>query len=102
MSLGQEDHVSMGSVSALKLHAILRNVETVLAIELLTAAQALDYRLPLRPGRGVEAAHRCVRGVTQHREADYLFQDDLRRVGELIEGRTLLDAAGLSRGAVAE
>ena len=93
-SLGQEDHVSMGSVSALKLLRVLKNVETVLAIELLTAAQALDYRLPLRPGRGVEAAHRCIRGVTQHREADYLFQDDLRRIAELAEGRALLDAAG--------
>ena len=57
-SLGQEDHVSMGSVSALKLLQVFENVETVLAIEVLTAAQALDYRLPLRPGRGVEAAHR--------------------------------------------
>jgi histidine ammonia-lyase len=94
-SLGQEDHVSMGSVSAVKLLAVLRNVETVLAIELLTATQALDYRLPLRPGRGVESAHRCIRDVTQHHEADYLFQDDLRRIGELIEGRALLDAAGM-------
>ena len=98
-SLGQEDHVSMGSVSAVKLLAVLRNVETVLAIELLTAAQALDYRLPLRPGRGVEAAHRHIRSVTQHREADYLFQDDLRRVAELVEGRALLAAAGLSSSA---
>ncbi|MBY0458410.1 MAG: histidine ammonia-lyase [Gemmataceae bacterium] len=94
-SLGQEDHVSMGSVSALKLLVVLRNVETVLAIELLTAAQALDYRLPLRPGRGVESAHRRVRAVTPHREQDYLFQDDLRRLGELLSGRELLDAAGL-------
>jgi histidine ammonia-lyase len=97
-SLGQEDHVSMGSVSAVKLLAVLKNVETVLAIELLTAAQALDYRLPLRPGRGVELAHRCIRGVTQHREADYLFQDDLRRIAALVEGRELLDVA-LASGA---
>jgi histidine ammonia-lyase len=68
----------------------------VLAIELLTAAQALDYRLPLRPGRGVEAAHQRVRAVTTHREADYLFQDDLRRIAELLDGRALLDAAGLN------
>ncbi len=94
-SLGQEDHVSMGSISAVKLLAVLKNVETVLAIELLTAAQALDYRLPLRPGRGVEAAHRRVRAVTQHHEADYLFQEDLRRVAELLDGRALLDAAEL-------
>ncbi len=94
-SLGQEDHVSMGSISAVKLLMVLKNVETVLAIELLTAAQALDYRLPLRPGRGVEAAHLRVRAVTAHHEADYLFQDDLRRIAELLDGRALLDASGL-------
>src|SRR5262245_51723240 len=95
-SLGQEDHVSMGSVSAVKLLAVLKNVETVLAIELLTAAQALDYRLPLRPGRGVESAHQYIRSVTSHHEADYLFREDLARVAELVEGRALLDAAGLA------
>jgi histidine ammonia-lyase len=98
-SLGQEDHVSMGSVSAVKLLMVLRNVETVLAIELLTAAQALDYRAPLRPGRGVESAHRAIRAVTKHREADYLFQDDLRRLAELTEGRALLDVAFGARSA---
>ncbi len=93
-SLGQEDHVSMGSISALKLLRIYENVETVLAIEVLTAAQALDYRLPLRPGRGVEAAHRLVRARTPHREADYLFHDDLAPVTALVRGRELLEAAG--------
>ena len=94
-SLGQEDHVSMGSVSAVKLLRVFENVETVLAIEILTAAQALDYRLPLRPGRGIEAAHKLVRARTPHREADYLFHDDLNPVLELVRGRELLEAAGL-------
>jgi histidine ammonia-lyase len=97
-SLGQEDHVSMGSISALKLLRVYENVETVLAIEVLTAAQALDYRLPLRPGRGVEAAHRLVRARTPHREADYLFHDDLAPVMALVRGWELLDAAGLVPG----
>lgn len=91
-SLGQEDHVSMGSVSALKLLPVFRNVETVLAVEVLTAAQALDYRLPLRPGRGVEVAHRLVREAVPHREADYLFREDLDRVFGLVRGAGLLDA----------
>ncbi|MFO0826028.1 MAG: histidine ammonia-lyase [Gemmataceae bacterium] len=94
-SLGQEDHVSMGSVSAVKLLRVFENVETVLAIEMLTAAQALDYRLPLKPGRGVEAAHRLVREACPHREADYLFREDLERVFTLVRGQELLDAAGL-------
>ncbi|HVL11279.1 MAG TPA: histidine ammonia-lyase [Gemmata sp.] len=97
-SLGQEDHVSMGSVSAVKLLRVFENVETVLAIELLTAAQALDYRLPLRPGRGVEAAHKLVRARTPHREADYLFHDDLNPVLELVRGRELLDVAFVEPG----
>jgi histidine ammonia-lyase len=78
-SLGQEDHVSMGSLSAVKLLQVLENVEHVLAIELFTAAQALDYRLPLRPGRGVEGAHRYVRSVVPHYEHDYLFQQDIEK-----------------------
>jgi len=94
-SLGQEDHVSMGSISAVKLLRVFDNVETVLAIELLTAAQALDYRLPLRPGRGVEAAHRVVRAACPHHEADYLFRDDLEKAFALVRGRELLDATGL-------
>ena len=88
-SLGQEDHVSMGSVGAVKLWQVLENVENVLAIELLTAAQALDYRAPLRPGRGVEIAHQFVRGVVPHREADYLFQDDMRPCVELVRTSAL-------------
>ena len=94
-SLGQEDHVSMGSISAVKLLRVFENVETVLAIEVLTAAQALDYRQPLRPGRGVEAAHRVVRAACPHHEADYLFREDLERAFALVRGRALLDAAGI-------
>jgi len=95
-SLGQEDHVSMGSISAVKLLRVFENVETVLAIEMLTATQALDYRLPLRPGRGVLAAHRLMREACPHREADYLFRDDLEKVFALVRGRELLNAAGMS------
>jgi len=90
-SLGQEDHVSMGSISALKLINVLRNLEHVFAIELLTAAQALDYRLPLRPGRGVEVAHGAVRTLIPHREADYFFQEDLLPSLDLIRSTALLD-----------
>jgi histidine ammonia-lyase len=92
-SLGQEDHVSMGSISAVKLLQVFNNVETVLAIEILTAAQALDYRLPLRPGRGIGATHRLVRERIPHREADYLFQEDLTKAFNLIRGRELLEVA---------
>jgi histidine ammonia-lyase len=84
-SLGQEDHVSMGAISATKLLQVQRNVERVLGIELFTVAQALDYREPLRPGRGVEAAKRHLRKAVPHREADSYFEDDLHRcIAELV------------------
>ena len=60
-SAGREDHVSMGAHAALKLAAIHDHVRTVLAVELLCAAQGLDLRLPLGPGPGLRAAHACLR-----------------------------------------
>ncbi len=84
-SLGQEDHVSMGAISATKLLQVQQNVERVLGIELFTVAQALDYREPLRPGRGVEAAKNHLRKAVPHREADSYFEDDLHRcIAELV------------------
>jgi histidine ammonia-lyase len=91
-SLGQEDHVSMGSIAALKLRPVFENVEMVLAIELFVAAQALDYRKPLRPGRGVERAHEFVRGAIPHRERDDYYKEDLNRAWELIRFPAFLEA----------
>ncbi|HSB27060.1 MAG TPA: histidine ammonia-lyase, partial [Pyrinomonadaceae bacterium] len=58
---GKEDHVSMGMTSATKLRSIVSLAEMATAIELLTAAQALEFRLPLSPGRGVKQAYDIVR-----------------------------------------
>jgi len=89
-SQGQEDHVSMGSISALKLLPVFRNVESVLAIELFTAAQALDFRKPLRPGRGVELAHDYVRSVIPHKEEDHLLQEDLKQCLDILRAPSLV------------
>jgi len=89
--LGQEDHVSMGSIGALKLVQVLRNVEHVLAIEMMTAAQALDYRLPLKAGRGVVAAHEYIRSRIPHREADGVFRDDLEGALSLVQTPAIVD-----------
>lgn len=89
-SAGQEDHVSMGSVSALKLGQILDNVARVLAIELIVASQALDYRQPLSPGRGVKNAHDTVRALIPHRETDGIWEADLASAEKLIEAGELL------------
>ncbi|MEM6783877.1 MAG: histidine ammonia-lyase [Bacteroidota bacterium] len=99
-SRGQEDHVSMGSVSALKCFDVLANVERVLAIELLTAAQALDYRAPLRPGRGVEVAHQLLRDHVSHREADADFQRDGTRCLDLLQSGALVRAVEAEVGSL--
>jgi len=83
-SLGQEDHVSMGSISALKLLAVLNNVEYVLAVELLTACQALDFRQPLKPGAGVLAAHRMLRERIPHAQQDYEVRNDLAICADIL------------------
>jgi histidine ammonia-lyase len=100
-SLGQEDHVSMGSISALKLYDVLHNVEQVIAIELFTAAQALDFRAPLRPGRGVEVAHAALRTEVPHREADGDFEHDLRLCAEVVGRGELLAAVESEIGRLA-
>ncbi len=100
-SQGQEDHVSMGSVGALHLYDVLENLEQVLAIELFTAAQALDYRRPLRPGRGVELAHECVRELIPHAETDHYFKDEIETALNLVRGEKVLDTVERELGTLA-
>jgi histidine ammonia-lyase len=69
-SMGFEDHVSMGSIAALKLVRVLDNVERVVAVELLCGAQAVDFHRPLAAGRGTAAAHGAVRAVVPFLQAD--------------------------------
>jgi histidine ammonia-lyase len=92
-SLGQEDHVSMGSISALHLLKVYENMEQVLGIELFTAAQALDFRKPLRPGKGVELAHQVIRNSIPHATEDQYFKDDIRQAVDLLRGEEMLEKA---------
>ncbi len=89
-SLGQEDHVSMGSISALKLLQVLKNTERVLAVELLTSAQALDFRLPLKPGISVAKAHAKMREHVRHADSDYEVGTDIECCAELLRNGSLL------------
>lgn len=90
-SLGQEDHVSMGSIGALKLLDVFQNVEHVLAIELFSAAQALDFRKPLKPGKGVEIAHKFVREAIPHAQTDHYFKDDINIAVALLQKGEMLE-----------
>jgi histidine ammonia-lyase len=97
-SLGQEDHVSMGSISATKLLQVVKNAETVLAIELMCAAQGLEFLRPLRAGDGVEAAFAEVRRVVPFAQADRLFHDDIQTCLALVRSETLVAAAEAASG----
>jgi histidine ammonia-lyase len=89
-SAGQEDHVSMGTIAARQCAASVANVENVIAIELLCAAQALDFRKPLDPGAGTAAAHRCVREHVAHLDRDRELAPDIARVRDLVRSGELL------------
>src|SRR5438094_4786817 len=81
---GKEDHVSMGMTSALKLRAIVDLAENLLAIELLTAAEGLEHRRPLKAGRGVERAFAAVRKIAPPLTKDRALSGDIARVAEAI------------------
>jgi len=100
-SLGQEDHVSMGSISAIKLLSVLRNVEYVLAVEFLTAAQALDFRAPLKPGFGVLLAHRLLREQIGHANQDYEVRSDIETCADVLRRGELLAAVEADIGSLA-
>ncbi|MHB8586152.1 MAG: histidine ammonia-lyase [Thermoplasmatota archaeon] len=89
-SANQEDHVSNGAVQALNLRSIVRNVETIVAIEALTAAQALDFRAPLTPGDGSRAALAAIRASVPHVGRDRALDADIAALTRLVhEGHIL-------------
>ncbi|MEO8846615.1 MAG: histidine ammonia-lyase [Kofleriaceae bacterium] len=92
-SAGREDHVSMGATSALKLAQIHDHVRTVLAIELLCAAQGIDLRRPLTTTRPLEAVHAAIRAVVPAMMVDRPIAPDIVAVRALIDDGTLLDTA---------
>jgi len=82
---GKEDHVSMGMTAATKLRAIVDVAEMATAIELMTAAQALEFRLPLRPGRGVKQAYDIIRAGISPTNSDRSMSADIELIVELIK-----------------
>jgi histidine ammonia-lyase len=84
-SLGQEDHVSMGSISGRKLNRVLDNLEFILAIELLSACQAIEFRRPLKSSELLEFAHDYVREFVSFASEDRIFADDINKVAGIIK-----------------
>jgi histidine ammonia-lyase len=89
-SLGQEDHVSMGSIGGRKALQVIENVEKILAIELLTAAQAFEFRKPMKSGILLEEVHKEVREKVSFAEKDRVFADDIEIGIAMIKDRTII------------
>jgi histidine ammonia-lyase len=83
-SLGQEDHVSMGSISGRKLNRVIDNLEYILAIELLCACQAIEFRRPLKSSAILEFAHDYVRRFVSFAEEDRIFANDIDAIKNII------------------
>jgi histidine ammonia-lyase len=94
----QEDFVSMGMTTALKTRQILDNAQAVLAIELMAGAQAVDFRKPLQPSRGVRAAHEVVRRHVAHLEEDRPLCDDINKLKAVVESGEVLEAVETAIG----
>ena len=89
-SANKEDHVSMGTISARKCREIVRNSETVVAIELLCAAQALDLFTNMKPGEGTLAAYRAIRDAIPHLDKDRVLSNDIQAVMDLLKSGKLV------------
>lgn len=88
-SLGQEDHVSMGSISGRKTLQIIDNLEFILAIELLYASQALEFRRPLKSSPILEEVHALIRSVVPFADSDRVFSIDINTLNELISSNKI-------------
>jgi histidine ammonia-lyase len=91
-SADKEDHVSMGTIAARKLGSIVKNAENVCAMELLCAAQALDFLKPLKPAAGVFKAFDLIRQKVAFAEVDRAFYLDIDSLRQLIRSGELLKA----------
>ncbi len=93
-SLGQEDHVSMGSIGARKALQVCNNVVKVLGIELLCAAQAIDFRRPLKSSTKLEKVHGYIRSKISHAKEDRIFAKDIEKAIKIIESKALTEILG--------
>jgi histidine ammonia-lyase len=100
-SAGQEDHVSMGNAAGLKALRVLDNAERTLAIELLAAAQAVEFLAPLRPGAGATAVHDFVRTLSERLVEDRSLSADIERVADAVRSGSVVAAVEGEIGALA-
>lgn len=90
-SANQEDHNSMGSIAARHCYQILKNVQRVIAIELLTAAQGLDFLKPLKPGKGTSEAYKVIRKYISEMIEDRMLYLDMDKAYDLVISGEILN-----------
>ncbi|MDM8538374.1 aromatic amino acid lyase, partial [Desulfobacterales bacterium HSG17] len=91
-SANKEDHVSMGTISARKCREILKNAESVIAIEFLCAAQALDLFTNVKPGEGTLAAYEIIRETIPSLEKDRIIANDIEAMKKIMSSGKLIKA----------
>jgi histidine ammonia-lyase len=92
-SAGKEDHVSMGPTAAWKAARVVANTSRVLAIELLAACEALDFRRPLRSSDALEAVHALVRTRVGAHGQDRVLSPEIESLAELVRSGAVGQAA---------
>ncbi|MEQ8626095.1 histidine ammonia-lyase [Ekhidna sp.] len=102
-SLGQEDHVSMGSIGGRKTLRVIENVEKIIGVEVFCAAQALDFHRPLKSSKIMGAIHEHVRSKIDHITEDGVMNEKMETAIEMVKNKELVrvawekaDAEGIS------
>ncbi len=93
-SLGQEDHVSMGSISARKCLMIIDNLEKIQGIELFCAAQGFNFRKPLKSSIILEACHELVRESIPFAESDHVMSEEMNKAISMVKNKSLVKLSG--------
>jgi len=94
----QEDHVSMGTIAARKALEILKNTRAVIAIELMTAAQGLEFADPDKLGKGTKEAYRIIRGQIPRLREDRVMYPDIEKSIKMIQDQSILKAVEAAVG----
>ena len=97
-SADKEDHVSMGTIASRKFGKIVRNAENIIAMEMLSAAQALDLLKPLKPSGAVLAAYNVIRKQVPFADTDRIFGRDIEAIKMMIRDESILQAVRATVG----
>jgi histidine ammonia-lyase len=94
----QEDHVSMGTIAARKAYEILKNAQTVVAIEMMTAAQAVEFSDPSKLAKGTKEAYRLIRAQIPRLREDRIMYPDIEKSIQMVKDCSILNAVEAAIG----